>query len=149
MADIKKLDSTIFMKRMSDAIFQRLPLPKIHPDIISTFSVIMSVVFLFNSDLGYQVVVLFIVFLFDTFDGAIARKYHFRKSPEEEACGWMVDVTLDRLSEGIIAIAFFIPLFPLFILNTFLVLWSYKKNFHIILPLRQVLLVYLVIKLVF
>jgi len=149
MADIKHLQSSIIMRRIGDAVFKYIPLPKIHPDIVSALSVLMSVAFLFRDDLGFQIIVLLVVLLLDIFDGAIAKKYQFRKSPEEEQQGWMVDVTLDRVSEGIIAIAFFVPLFPLFMLNTFLSLWSFRKKIHIILPLRQLLFLYLLIKTLF
>jgi len=147
MADeIKKLKSSAFTHKIGEIIFSRLPLPKIHPDIVSVLSLAGSVVFLFSRNIYFQIITIFIVILLDAFDGIIAKRYNYRPTEDDKLAGWMVDVTIDRLSEGLIALVFFIPLFPLFILNTALTLFSYTKKIHLILPLRQGLLIYLIIK---
>lgn len=144
--DIKKLKSSEFIRKIGDSIFSRLPLPRIHPDVVSAISLGLSVAFLFSANAVYQIVILFFVVLADMLDGNIAKRYHYRTTPEDEHRGWMIDVTIDRLSEGFIALAMFIPLFPIFILNTILTIISAKKKMHVILPVRQVLLVYLILK---
>ena len=148
MDNIKKLKSSEFTRKIGEGIFKFVPLPKINPDSVSAFSLMISVLILFTNNINYQAVILTIVWLLGIIDGAIASKYQVRKTDEDKQKGWMVDVTTDRLSEGIISLVYFIPMFPLFILNTILTLWSYKKKIHVILPLRQGLLAYLLIKII-
>ncbi len=127
----------------------KLALPKIHPDYLSGLSIIFSFAFLLKGELWYQVLLLGIVWFFDIIDGITAKKYNIRTTDEEKKLGWITDVASDRISEGIISIAYFMPLFPLFILNTILTLWSYRRKKHTILPIRQFLFIFLLIKLVF
>lgn len=146
MDSIRKLKSSEYVRKIGENIFRIVPLPKINPDVVSALSLVISVFILFTANIYHQVLILSLVWLLDILDGAIAIKHHVRKTEEDKLKGWMVDVTADRLSEGIISLAYFIPMFPLFILNTILTLWSFKKKIHIILPLRQGLFVYLLIK---
>lgn len=146
MENVKKLKYVVAFRRFTDEIILKTPLPKINPDIVSALSLILSVFFVFYNNILYQISILAIVLLLDWFDGLIAKKYQYRTNEAEKEKGWMVDVFADRLSEGIISIIYFMPFFPLFSLNCFLSLWSYKSKKHFILPVRQVLLLYLIIK---
>lgn len=128
---------------------KHIPLPNVNPDTVSALSLVVSVIFLLNGNCIYRIVVLGIVWFLDIIDGTIAQRYQWRKNDEEKHKGWVTDVTIDRLSEGVISVAYFMPLFPLFVLNTALTLWSYKHRRHIILPLRQCLFGYLIIKYIF
>lgn len=149
MESVKKLKSAELVKKFKDALFLKLPLPRVNPDAISALSLVFSIVFLFSSNLYFQIIILAMVLILDGMDGLVAEKYKYRKNKKEKNKGWMVDVTVDRLSEGVISLVSFIPLFPLFILNSVLALWSYKTKRHLILPLRQILLLYLIIKIIF
>lgn len=149
MENVKKLKYVVAFRRFTDEIIEiilKVPLPQIHPDVISALSLILSVFFVFYNNVLYQILILAIVLILDWLDGLVAKKYQYRKSEIEKERGWMVDVFTDRLSEGIISIIYFMPFFPLFSLNCFLSLWSYKSKKHFILPVRQVLFLYLVIK---
>jgi hypothetical protein len=48
----------------------------------------------------------------------------------------------DRLSEAIVCIPFFVPWFYLFVLNAGLTVLSAVKKKHIVLPVRQVLMLW-------
>lgn len=145
MENVKKLKYVVVFRKFTDEIILKAPLPKIHPDIVSALSLIFSVFFCFSTNLIYQISILIIVLLLDWLDGLISKKYQYRKNEAEKEKGWMVDVFVDRLSEGIISIIYFMPFFFLFALNCVLSLWSYKSKKHFILPVRQVLLLYLII----
>ncbi len=147
MENVKKLKYVVAFRRFTDEIILKAPLPRIHPDVISALSLILSVFFVFYNNVSYHILILVIVLLLDWLDGLVAKKYQYRKNEIEKERGWMVDVVSDRLSEGIISVIYFMPFFPLFSLNCFLSLWSYKSKKHFILPVRQILLLYLVVKL--
>jgi len=118
-----------------------LPLPKINPNIVSGMSIFTSIAFLLSFQFSKPLAFVFIVLtlLLDWLDGLIARKHNL--SSEE---GYMVDVTADRISEGIMFILF--PIwFILFAINNMLTMISFTKNRHIILPLRHIFLVYFII----
>ncbi|MFH1445560.1 MAG: CDP-alcohol phosphatidyltransferase family protein [Nanoarchaeota archaeon] len=129
-----------------DKIFLKLPLPKINPNTISAASIITSLLFVFS--LNYSALLAFVLILitllFDWLDGLVAKKH--RLASEE---GYMVDVTADRMSEGIMFLPFFMPWFLFFAVNNVLALWGFKKNKHIIMPLRHLFLVYFLLVFVF
>ncbi len=144
MENIKKLKFVSAFRKFTDSCVAFLPLPNVNPDIVSLMSLILSAVFLFFDNILVQIIILIFVLILDWMDGLIARKYNFRKNEKEEEKGWMVDVIIDRLSEGVIFILYFNPWFWLFILNSILSLVSYKIRKHLSLPLRQAFLVWLV-----
>lgn len=146
MENVKKAKYVVAFRHFTDEIGLKMPLPKIHPDIVSALSLFFSVFFVFFNNILYQILILIIVLLLDWFDGLIVKKYQYRKNEVEKNKGWMVDVFTDRLSEGIISIIYFMPFFFLFSLNCFLSLWSYKSKKHFILPVLHIMLVYLIIK---
>jgi len=147
MENVKKFKYVIGLRSLTDKLLLSLPLPKINPDIVSALSVILSIFFILYSNLTYQIIMLVLIIFLDWLDGLIAKKHQYRKNEKEKEKGWMIDVFADRLSEGIISIIYFMPFFFLFFINCILSLWSYKSKKHFILPVRAILLLYLIIKL--
>lgn len=126
------------MRAATDYIFLKMPLPKINPNVISGLSVLTSLFFL--SSLKYSSALAFILatitLLLDWFDGLVAKKHNLCSEQ-----GYLVDVTSDRLSEGIMFIPFFMPWYYLFVLNSILTVISVTRKKHTILPLRFVFLI--------
>jgi hypothetical protein len=87
----------------------------------------------------WSVAVLFLVLFLDVLDGSVARAKGQASSEE----GWIVDVSVDRMSEALISIALSRVYILLVITNIGLVFYSYKNKKHVILPLRHFLLVIL------
>jgi hypothetical protein len=85
--------------------------------------------------------VLFLVLFLDVLDGSVSR-IKGQASSEE---GWIVDVSVDRMSETLISLALSRVYILLVISNIGLVFYSYKNKRHVILPLRQLLLVVLLV----
>ena len=129
-------------REVIDLWLLRLPWPKVNPNLISYLALPFSLIFILLWD-KYELLsffVLVVVLLLDWIDGLVAKKYH-----STSEAGWVVDVTTDRLSEGIIFIHFFHPWFYLFLVNILLTAASYKfKKFSLILPLRHLLFLYLI-----
>jgi len=129
----------IIIRYFIDNLTKKFPLPKINPNKVSGLSVIFSITFVLT--FGYSKIIsflfLFLVIFCDFLDGAISKRY-YKKNIE----GYIVDVTSDRISEGIIFSFFFFPWFYLFTLNIFLTIWSFLNKKHIILPLRQIFIIY-------
>jgi len=90
-----------------------------------------------------RLIIVTVVLISDWLDGATARS---QKITSKE--GWMIDVAVDRVSEGFI---FAIHLdtyigkvfFALYVLNTILSMYSISSKKHLILPLRFMWLIYL------
>ena len=129
---VKKIRKTL------DRIGLFLPLPNVEPSILSGLSVILSLGFLlvFRAFPPFSLLFLLSVLILDWLDGLVARK--FGRASEE---GYFVDLTSDRLSEGII-FAMFPPWFCLFTINCILSIVSVVKKRHVILPLRHLFLLY-------
>jgi phosphatidylglycerophosphate synthase len=86
-----------------------------------------------------SVIALFVVLLLDVLDGAAARA--IGQTSED---GWMVDVSIDRVSEAVISLALS-RIFILFtIINMGLALLSCHYRKHAIIPLRQAILLALI-----
>lgn len=122
-----------------DKLGLALTFPDMNPNIVSGFSILTSMLFvlLLHFLPVMSMVFLIITILLDWFDGLMARK--FERTSEE---GYMVDVTSDRLSEGIIFSVIFFPWFFLFTLNCLLTIKSFARRQHVILPLRHIFLVF-------
>jgi phosphatidylglycerophosphate synthase len=138
---------TKFRKPIDDLIV-KIPFPRINPDYISystLITTIISVYFFKKNNLGLFCLFLGLTLLLDWMDGTIARKYHL-----ESKKGWILDKTIDRISE-IILFTFIWPLGLIFVPLEILIMYlSYNRKFPIFLmfipPLRLVLLlIYLVI----
>lgn len=128
------------VRRFVDDQVRRFDIPKLDPNKVSGGSLVLSLFvplgFLFYDFLG--IFILFLVLCFDYLDGFIAREYGL---DSEE--GYMVDVVVDRVSEGVIFMVSVFPWFILFSVNNLLALRSFRKDEHFILPLRHVYLVYM------
>ena len=84
-----------------------------------------------------SIIVLFIIMLLDALDGLLARAQGQISSED----GWMVDVSVDRVSEAVIALALSRIFILLTIINMGLALLSCRYKKHAIIPLRQAILV--------
>jgi hypothetical protein len=87
-----------------------------------------------------SIVAIFLVMLLDALDGIVARAQGQTSSND----GWVVDVSVDRVSEAVISLALS-RIFILFtILNMGLTLLSCHYKKHAIIPLRHAILVMLI-----
>ena len=132
-----------FSQYIIQKITKNLPLPKINPNKVSALSLIFSLLFIifFNYSKIISILFIFLVLLFDFLDGAIAKRYY-----KESVEGYIVDVTCDRISEGIIFSFFFFPWFFFFSINLWLTILSFYNKKHIAIPLRHIFIFYLIIK---
>ncbi len=149
------------VRRATDRFFGSLPLPHIHPDIISALGVLTAVGVFFmlkEQAPGYSRIftlviawiLLLVHLLLDGADGAIARRFHFRKNPAQARRGELIDLTADRLSEGIIFLApgLFFPWFIFFLMNSVCAFFQFKTHRALVQPLRIVFFIALSITLV-
>lgn len=138
MSEITKFLWVIFFRNRIDPWLIKLPLPRLHPTLISGLTLLISFLFVifWNKAPSWALFLLFIILILDWLDGAIARKYNFRKTKEEKRRGWTIDTIFDRLSEGIITSLFIWPWFYLFLLNCLLSPFSYFFKTSFILNLR-------------
>ena len=86
------------------------------------------------------IIAIFLVLLLDALDGIVARA----KGQTSSKDGWMVDVSVDRISEAIISLALSRVFILLTILNMGLALLSCHYEKHAIIPLRQTTLLILI-----
>ncbi len=87
-----------------------------------------------------SIIAIFLVLLLDALDGIVARA----KDQTSSEDGWMVDISVDRISEAIICLALSRVFILLTILNMGLALLSYRYKKHAIIPLRQATLLILI-----
>jgi phosphatidylglycerophosphate synthase len=87
-----------------------------------------------------SIIAIFLILLLDALDGIVARA----KGQTSSKDGWMVDVSVDRISEAIICLALSRVFILLTILNMGLALLSCHYKKHAIIPLRQATLVILI-----
>ena len=117
-------------------------LRRLDPNIISGFGLVCSLLVYFlisEKMLIGSVIALFLVLFLDALDGVVAR-LKGRTSSEE---GWIVDVSVDRVSDALISLALSRVYILLVILNIGLTFCSYKFKRHLVIPLRQLLLLML------
>lgn len=131
-------------KMIQKPVLTRFPLlQKVDPDMISGLSLVFSpAAYLLLSERAIlsSIIMVFFVLLLDAFDGIVARA----KGQTGSKDGWMVDVSVDRISEAIICLALSRVFILLTILNMGLALLSCRYKRHAIIPLRQATLVMLV-----
>ncbi len=136
---------SVIFRKIIDAILSRFSfIKRLNPNIISGLSLICSLVFYFLISRRMMVscvAALFLVLFLDTLDGVVARGNG--KAFSEE--GWIVDVSVDRISEALISLALSRVYAFLVIINIGLVFYSYKFKNHVIIPLRQLLLLTLLV----
>jgi len=87
-----------------------------------------------------SIIAIFLILLLDALDGIVARA----KSQTSSEDGWMVDISVDRISEAVISLALSRVFILLTILNMGLALLSYQHKKHAIIPLRHAILVILI-----
>jgi len=87
-----------------------------------------------------SIIAIFLVLLLDTLDGIVARA----KGQTSSKDGWMVDISVDRISEAIISLALSRVFILLTIINMGLALLSCHHKKHVIIPLRQATLLILI-----
>ena len=87
-----------------------------------------------------SIIAIFLVLLLDALDGIVARA----KGQTSSKDGWMVDVSVDRISEAVISLALSRVFILLTIINMGLALLSCHYEKHAIIPLRQTTLLILI-----
>lgn len=122
---------------MLAALEPYIPVPNVNPSWWCLAGLVGSAACLYATTPGQKLALVFAVLLTDWWDGATARR-HGTASRE----GYIVDVVVDRFSEGFIFLAdvWIYPaarvFFLLFLVNTALTLWGARSGRHRILPLR-------------
>jgi hypothetical protein len=126
-----------------DRQIDRLPLPEVDAKIVYGATLIMSIVFFFAEDIRWQIMTLAIVLVLSWVDRPLAKRHEgfFRYFDKERR--WIVDSYADRLSESVIAAKFFLPFFPLFLVNCVISIATRKTRMFYALPVRHLLLLYL------
>lgn len=115
---------------------EKFSLPEINPSWFQMVGLFMSVYYLFLVSIPWKIAFISIILFLDWLDGAAARQQ--KKASME---GWMIDVAVDRFSEGFIFFAEIgtqigMLFFILWIVNVVLSLYSVKTGKHIMLALR-------------
>lgn len=115
------------------------------PNFYQVFSVLLSAVFLFRPQPVLGIVLISLILLSDWMDGAVARKYNLTSRE-----GWMIDVVIDRISEGLMFIAYlgtFVGnlFFFLYLFNIVGSYYSIKSGKHTLIPTRFFYLIYLIV----
>lgn len=126
------------------SVLTRFPiLRKVDANMISGLSLALTpIAYLLLSERAIlaSIVTIFLVLLLDLLDGIVAHA----KGQTSSKDGWMVDVTVDRISEAIISLALSRVFILFTILNMGLALLSYHYEKHVIIPLRQAILLILI-----
>ncbi len=126
-------------------VLTRFPvLKRVNANMISGLSLVCSpIAYLLISERAIlaSIIVLFLIMLLDALDGIVARAMGQTSSED----GWMVDVSVDRVSEAVISLALSRIFILLTIINMGLALLSYRYRKHAIIPLRHAILVILLV----
>jgi phosphatidylglycerophosphate synthase len=124
-----------------------LILPNISPSYYAVAGIVLSLLFFVVRPAWLQILIVLLVLLTDWLDGATTRRYGI-------CCkeGYMMDVVIDRASEGLIFVAasgtgLGKAFFLLWLFNLALALYSLKVNTHISLPLRLAFILALITRL--
>ena len=121
-------------------VLLRFPiLRQVNADMISGLSLIFSpIAYLLISERAIiaSIITIFLILLLDALDGIVARA-----KDQTSGDGWIVDVSVDRVSEAVIALALSRIFILLTIINMGLALLSCRYKKHAIIPLRQAILV--------
>ncbi len=140
------------IRHVTDTGFLALPLPKVNPDAVSLGSVVAAVAFIVALSLGLAWIawgILLAHLLLDGADGAIAKRYRFRRSKADRRHGQSVDLVADRASEFLLFLwpAFVWPWLPLALLNIGLAFLSVRYQRALVLPIRQAFVIVFTISL--
>ena len=125
-------------------VLTRFPILKqVDANMISGLSLVFSpIAYLLLSERAIvaSIIAIFLILLLDALDGIVARA----KGQTYSEDGWMVDVSVDRISEAVICLALSRVFILLTILNMGLALLSCRYEKHAIIPLRQATLLILI-----
>jgi phosphatidylglycerophosphate synthase len=122
--------------------------PPVSPAVYELIGLSLSVIYLYLTRPGHKIVFLALILLCDWCDGVVARQYH-----RESRRGYLMDLTVDRLSCGFI---FFKELgtpigflfYFLWLANIVLSFYSLKSGRHLVMPLRFAYLLVLLIRII-
>ena len=114
------------------------------PNFYQIVAIILSGIFLFKPQPSIGIVLIVILHILDWMDGAVARRY---KLTSRE--GWIIDVLVDRISEGLMFVAYLGTsvgniFFGLYLVNILSSFYSVKSGKHFMLALRFFYLIYLI-----
>jgi phosphatidylglycerophosphate synthase len=125
-------------------VLTRFPLLRqVDANMISGLSLVFTpIAYLLLSEraIAASIIAILLILLLDALDGIVARA----KGQTSSEDGWMVDVSVDRISEAVISLALSSVFILLTILNMGLALLSYRYKKHAIIPLRHAILVILI-----
>jgi hypothetical protein len=125
-------------------VLTRFPILKqVDANMISGLSLICSpIAYLLLSERAIvaSIIAIFLILLLDALDGIVARA----KGQTSSEDGWMVDVSVDRISEAVISLALSRVFILFTIINMGLALLSCHHKKHAIIPLRQATLLILI-----
>lgn len=125
-------------------VLTRFPLVRqVDANMISGLSLVFTpIAYLLLSEraIAASIIAIFLILLLDALDGIVARA----KGQTSSEDGWMVDVSVDRISEAVISLALSRVFILLTILNMGLALLSYRYKKHAIIPLRHAILLILI-----
>jgi hypothetical protein len=125
-------------------VLTRFPLLRqVNANMISGLSLVFTpIAYLLLSEraIAASIIAIFLILLLDALDGIVARA----KGQTSSEDGWMVDVSVDRISEAVISLALSRVFILLTILNMGLALLSYRYKKHAIIPLRHAILLILI-----
>jgi hypothetical protein len=125
-------------------VLTRFPILKqVNANMISGLGLVCSpIAYLLLSERAIvaSIIAIFLILLLDALDGIVARA----KGQTSSEDGWMVDVSVDRISEAVISLALSRVFILLTILNMGLALLSCHHKKHAIIPLRQATLLILI-----
>lgn len=124
-----------------------LVLPIRDPNVYQILSLILSIVYVGAVTVTVQIILVVMILISDWMDGAAARKY---SKPSRE--GWMIDVAVDRISEGFIFLSHLFTFwgnifFLLYLVNIGLSIRSVRTGTHFLLALRFMWLIFLAVQL--
>ena len=125
-------------------VLTRFPLLRqVDANMISGLSLVFTpIAYMLLSEraIAASIIAIFLILLLDALDGIVARA----KGQTSSEDGWMVDISVDRISEAVISLALSRVFILLTILNMGLALLSYRYKKHAIIPLRHAILLILI-----
>ena len=141
LVSITKVSSTF--RIILKPVLLRFPILKqVNADQISGLSLIFSpIAYLLISERAIiaSIITIFLILLLDALDGIVARA-----KGQTSGDGWIVDVSVDRISEAVISLALSRVFILITIFNICLALLSCHYKKHAIIPLRHAILLMLI-----
>lgn len=134
----------VLYRNLMDKYENHLVLPIKDPNFYQVLSILLSGVFLFKPQPLLGITLIVAILYSDWLDGAVARRY---KLTSRE--GWMIDVVVDRISEGLMFVAYIGTtvgniFFGLYLFNIIGAYYSVKSGRHFLLAIRFFYLIYLI-----